>query len=125
MSFRFPCSWSFSIAGIPKILTARTLTAIAFLLVSSSPAFSWTPPFPLPQLGKKTGEPKKATVEENGINEIYPWKFTGRMWVRPALVRVSPEVKTAPSPSSIFVLSLFGWTIGGVVALECKRFWSL
>ena len=42
----------------------------------------------------------------------YPWRFSGRLWFRPALVR------TIPVPDVAHVLSVFGWTIGGVVALE-------
>lgn len=66
---------------------------------------------------------------ENGV-EGYPWQFTGRLWFRPALVRVpnhsvpngaganKEDNEPPPPPRSVSVLSLFGWTVGGVVALE-------
>ncbi len=60
--------------------------------------------------------------------EEYPYSFEGRLWFRPSLVRVGKNTMT--STSSIFpeqrigddpvvqCVSLFGWSIGGVVALE-------
>ncbi|CAJ1414095.1 unnamed protein product [Effrenium voratum] len=41
------------------------------------------------------------------------WAFGGRVWFRPALVQ-TPE----PSPPEVTFLSLFGWSLGGVVCLE-------
>lgn len=57
---------------------------------------------------------------ENGRDEEYPWCFTGRLWFRPALVKVPSATNPSdPSPPpSVSVLNLFGWTIGGTVALE-------
>ena len=57
--------------------------------------------------------PKPAASELNGVDGDYPWRFDGRLWFRPALVR-------APStlPGGLSAVSLFGWTIGGVVCLE-------
>lgn len=49
--------------------------------------------------------------------EEYPWKFTGRLWFRPAIVKV-PSTATPLLKNSIQALSIFGYTIGGVVALE-------
>lgn len=40
------------------------------------------------------------------------WVFTGRAWFRPAI----QQVKTQPKEVSF--LSLFGWTLGGLVCLE-------
>ena len=56
---------------------------------------------------------KPASSELNGVDGDYPWRFDGRLWFRPALVR-------APStlPGGLSAVSLFGWTIGGVVCLE-------
>lgn len=51
---------------------------------------------------------------ENGLDESFPWRFEGRLWFRPALVRTPPE----PLPGGVNALSLFGWTLGGVVCLE-------
>jgi hypothetical protein len=49
----------------------------------------------------------------------YPWTFTGRLWFRPALVRVPTNENNKPTPpDSVSILSFLGWTIGGVVALE-------
>jgi hypothetical protein len=44
--------------------------------------------------------------------DYYPWRFTGRLWFRPALVR------TTSVPNVTRDLSVFGWTLGGMVALE-------
>ena len=52
---------------------------------------------------------------ENG-NSDYPWQFEGRLWFRPALVRVTSD--SDRPPPSVSILSIFGWTLGGVVALE-------
>lgn len=57
----------------------------------------------------------KSSVTGNNPDDSFPWSFTGRLWFRPALVRVSEKIKP---PSSVSILSLFGWTVGGVVALE-------
>lgn len=43
------------------------------------------------------------------------WVFTGRFIFAPELVR-APE--SAVVPEGVSVLSLFGWTLGGIVALE-------
>jgi hypothetical protein len=55
---------------------------------------------------------------ENGLDPDYPWTFSGRVWFRPALVRVPSGPNTPKPPASVTILNLFGWTIGGNVALE-------
>jgi hypothetical protein len=52
--------------------------------------------------------------------DAYPWRFSGRLWFRPAFVRLSNDVKPLlpRKETGINVLCLLGWTIGGVVALE-------
>lgn len=60
---------------------------------------------------EKTAQPST----ENGLDPEYPWCFTGRLWFRPALTRVSHDILP---PRSVTILSLFGWTLGGTVALE-------
>lgn len=64
-----------------------------------------------------------AVGTENGLDDEYPWYFAGRLWFRPALVRIpsrsNDDNNNDPNPP--FMLSsvnLFGWTIGGTVALE-------
>jgi hypothetical protein len=52
--------------------------------------------------------------EENGIDDRYPWRFDGRLWFRPALVRMPSK----PPPGDVRTVGLFGWTLGGVVCLE-------
>ena len=47
--------------------------------------------------------------------EEYPYSFEGRLWFRPSLVRVEETKKVA---SVVNCVTVFGWTIGGVVALE-------
>lgn len=70
--------------------------------------------------------PKKSIIVEdedtvkgfkgsNGKDEEYPYYFRGRLWFRPALVRAPSQ---SPYPSVVKIVSLFGWTVGGVVALE-------
>jgi len=68
----------------------------------------------LPQLPRWPGAIGAVASEENGIDEKYPWRFDGRLWFRPSLVRV-PE--TLP-PGDVKPVALFGWTVGGVVCLE-------
>jgi len=60
------------------------------------------------------GGARPAGAEFNGVDDKYPWRFDGRFWFRPALMRAPQE----PLPGGLSVISLFGWTIGGVVALE-------
>ena len=56
---------------------------------------------------------------ENGRDEEYPWLFTGRLWFRPAIVRVEDSNTDSLDDTGIVsILSLFGYTIGGTVALE-------
>lgn len=57
------------------------------------------------------GRPQSITESECDA-ENYPWSFSGRLWFRPALVR------TTNYPEVAQVLSVFGWTLGGVVALQ-------
>jgi len=56
----------------------------------------------------------RAIEEMNGLDADYPWRFEGRLWFRPAFVRVKPDAL----PDGVHPVALFGWTIGGVVALE-------
>lgn len=65
----------------------------------------------LPTFG--LGQIAGSQSEENG-NADFPWRFDGRLWFRPALVR-APEGEL---PDGVTPVALFGWTIGGVVALE-------
>lgn len=63
---------------------------------------------------------KQVTMStENGLDPDFPWTFSGRLWFRPAIVRVPSEGPNAPRPpASVTMLNVFGWTIGGSVALE-------
>lgn len=45
----------------------------------------------------------------------FPWRFQGRVWFRPALVR-APAVGSLPA--GVRVLRALGWTLGGCVALQ-------
>lgn len=49
----------------------------------------------------------------NGVDPAYPYLFDGRLWFRPAIVRVPEEM-----PAGLAPISLFGYSIGGVVSLE-------
>jgi hypothetical protein len=55
--------------------------------------------------------------ETNGLDPAYPWHFDGRLWFRPAFVR-SPNPDALPE--GVSPVALFGWTIGGVVALGAR-----
>ncbi|KAL1530958.1 hypothetical protein AB1Y20_001849 [Prymnesium parvum] len=57
--------------------------------------------------------PPLRLAEANGVDPAFPYRFEGRLWFRPALVRAPTEL-----PEGLAALSLFGWTVGGVVALE-------
>lgn len=48
-------------------------------------------------------------------DEEFPWRFDGRFWFRPALVRAPAQ---GSLPQGVTTLSLFGWSLGGVVALQ-------
>jgi len=52
--------------------------------------------------------------DRNGLSPDYPWRFEGRFVFRPSLVRVPDDVR----PPSATLLSLFGYSLGGSVALE-------
>jgi hypothetical protein len=59
----------------------------------------------------------KSTTNHGTVE--YPWRFSGRLWFRPSLVPVPTSENQKPSPPPpVSILSLFGWTLGGVVALE-------
>lgn len=53
--------------------------------------------------------------QRNGVDDEYPWLFRGRLWFRPALVRSPPA---GALPDGVSAVGLFGWTVGGVVALQ-------
>ena len=63
-------------------------------------------------LWNKKEQSTVSSIENGRDPSRYPWEFTGRLWFRPAFVRVPPSLPP------VDVLELFGWTIGGVVALE-------
>jgi hypothetical protein len=68
-----------------------------------------------PSMQKK----QEPTSNENGSDPDYPWCFTGRLWFRPALVRVQDSNTQALDDTGIIsILNIFGYTLGGTVALE-------
>merc|ERR1711920_1039050 len=48
-------------------------------------------------------------------NAEFPWRFQGRVWFRPALVRAPAD---GSLPAGVRVLCALGWTVGGCVALQ-------
>ena len=56
-----------------------------------------------------------AQSEENGVDEKYPYRFDGRLWFNPSLVRCDT---VAPPSAGVQFISLFGWTLGGTVCLQ-------
>ena len=63
---------------------------------------------------------KTQASKGNSNDPEYPYSFSGRLWFRPSLVQTSdlPNSVKESLPPSVSIVSLFGWTIGGVVALE-------
>lgn len=53
--------------------------------------------------------------EENGIDSNYPYRFDGRLWFNPALVRCD---SIDPPAEGVQLINLFGWTLGGTVCLQ-------
>ena len=73
--------------------------------------------FQLPSL--TAGWPFAASTsvgERNGLDSEYPWRFEGRFIFRPSLVRVPDAADAGPKAASL--LQLFGFSLGGSVALE-------
>jgi len=54
-------------------------------------------------------------IRAKAADVTYPWQFTGRLWFRPALVKAPPDTAL---PDGVICLSLFGWTVGGSIALQ-------
>ena len=52
----------------------------------------------------------------NSADISYPWKFNGRLWFRPAIVK-APDSDALPD--GVTCLSLGGYTVGGSIALQC------
>jgi hypothetical protein len=118
-----------------SLLLFLTLVIILLLSFQPPPVSGFSPNTILRQLtnaaaasvGAGGAPPKKKKWNENGRDEDYPWCFTGRLWFRPALVRVpvpstnnnnNKNLADPSPPPSVSVLNIFGWTIGGTVALE-------
>ncbi|EKX40305.1 hypothetical protein GUITHDRAFT_113547 [Guillardia theta CCMP2712] len=57
-------------------------------------------------------EQKISLEDERSLQ--FPWIFKGRVWFQPRIVRSKQE----SLPSGAAPLSLFGWSLGGVVCLE-------
>ena len=86
------------------------------MLLCTLTAFAAASPRAPPLLrGLLRGTPLASPSERNGEDADYPWLFRGRLWFRPAVVRSPPA---GALPDGVRALSLFGWSIGGVVALE-------
>jgi len=73
--------------------------------------------FQLPSLAAGWPFSASTTVgERNGLDSDYPWRFEGRFIFRPSLVRVPDAADAAPKSASL--IQLFGFSLGGSVALE-------
>ena len=122
------------ISSLPFVLVCLTLgpnsSASAFVLPASSSQII-TPPsriaashlfaLKLPDwLSPPSTVPSKApSSNENGLDDEFPWCFTGRLWFRPALVRVQDSNTQALEDSGIVsIWNIGGYTLGGTVALE-------
>jgi len=101
----------------------NVLLLLLIALASFGISSGFSPGTILRQFSSNAGSSKQSAPEkwnENGRDEEYPWCFTGRLWFRPAIVRIpSDSNPSAPRPPpSVSILNLFGFTIGGTVALE-------
>lgn len=71
-------------------------------------------------LPKRSTPKTRSTIASKQLNycnsqdKEFPWLFSGRAVMQPALVRVNSQ----QSNEKIVPLSFFGWTLGGTVALE-------
>lgn len=66
--------------------------------------------------GSLSGKVKNlnSSFDESPLDPDYPYRFTGRLWFSPSLVK---KAKSKNDPK-INIVSFFGWTLGGTVALE-------
>ena len=103
------------------------LLLLLLLCCGSCPALAFSPGTILSRLtggaidaANSNAKKNKREWPENGRDAEYPWCFTGRLWFRPALVRVtsSEDASDPKPPPSVSIVNLFGWTIGGTVSLE-------
>ncbi len=81
------------------------------LLLHSLDARPWRP-VAAERFGAAPAASAAVRNEENGAAD-YPWRFDGRLWFRPSLVRTPSEL-----PGGLRAVGFFGWSVGGVVALE-------
>jgi hypothetical protein len=96
-----------------------SLLSLLLFFLSVGVISSFSPGAFLRQLASSSAITSFSPTENNFDNDNtgeYPWSFTGRLWFRPSLVRIPSDPITPPSGVSI--VSLFGWTLGGTVALE-------
>jgi hypothetical protein len=112
-----------TIMTAPKLLSALlVLLILCCTSVQSFQANNQRFPTRRPSVATETSSylfnVKTQTSTENGLDTDYPWTFTGRLWFRPALVRVPSGPNDPRPPPSVSILNLFGWTLGGSVALE-------
>jgi len=108
-------------------MLSRLVPLLLLLCCKSCPSFAFSPGTILSRLtgggieaANANNKKRREWPENNGPNAEYPWCFTGRLWFRPALVRVpsSDDPSDPEPPTSVSILNLFGWTIGGTVSLE-------
>lgn len=52
------------------------------------------------------------------IDKDYPNVFTGRLWFSPSITKISSHGALPPPDSDVTLLNLFGYSLGGSVALE-------
>lgn len=111
----------------PRCMLSQLSPLLLLLCCSSCPSFAFSPGTILSRLtgggieGVANANKRKGREwPENGRDAEYPWCFTGRLWFRPALVRVpsSNDPSDPQPPTSVSTVNLFGWTIGGTVSLE-------
>jgi len=117
---------------MPTRHTSVTLVCLIGLFVSSASAFLQSQPsttrstpsllgtLNLPDwLSPPTSPTITSSSTENGLSPEYPYLFRGRLWFRPALVKLQDSnVEALENSGHISILNIGGYTLGGTVALE-------
>jgi len=107
-------AWGFSSKTnqvIRKEISGGIHPATALFSRSSPLGFGWG------QLFQKSYSKAPDITSYRTGESAFPWIFTGRCIFVPSLIKVDEQAANS-SNDNLFVLNLFGWTLGGTVALE-------
>jgi len=120
-------------AAATRMQTRRPTLALACALACAALleiAQGFAPPAPLPSIRRPRActrdlvsgvrmqaDSRQASASEqqngaNGVDPAYPYLFDGRLWFRPAIVRVPENL-----PAGVAPISLFGYSLGLLTVL--------